>query len=171
MKFKILLFSLALFVVHFAAKSQTTLKIGHVNVQEIVQMHPDIDSIHAQLEQETKDMEEVYADMVAEQQRKMDAFEKENAGYSDAMKKAKQDELLELSQKIQNYNQSAQQRIRQRNMQLIQPVYEEVNAAIADIANQEGLTYVLDVSTGTVAFIAEDALDITPMVKEHLGIK
>jgi len=171
MKIKILLFSLAVILFSYGAKSQSTLKIGHVNVQELVQTHPDIDSIHAVLQQETKDMEDVYAEMQAEQQRKMDAFEKESATYSEFMKNAKQQELLELSQKIQSYNQNAQQIIRQRNMQLIQPVYEEVNSAIADISKEQGLTYVLDVSSGTVAFIADNALDITPLVKERLGYK
>lgn len=171
MKIKILLFSLAVILFSYGAKSQSTLKIGHVNVQELVQTHPDIDSIHAVLQQETKDMEDVYAEMQAEQQRKMDAFEKESATYSEFMKNAKQQELLELSQKIQSYNQNAQQIIRQRNMQLIQPVYEEVNSAIADISKEQGLTYVLDVSSGTVAFIGANALDITPLVKARLGYK
>lgn len=171
MKIKILLFSLAVILLSYGARSQSTLKIGHVNVQELVQTHPDIDSIHAVVEQEAKDMEEVYAEMQAEQQRKMDAFEKESATYSEFMKNAKQQELLELSQKIQSYNQNAQQIIRQRNMQLIQPVYEEVNLAVAEISKEQGLTYVLDISSGTVAFIAADALNITPLVKERLGYK
>lgn len=168
MTIRILLIALFLFFGLNAAQAQTTLKIGHVNVQELVQTHPDVDSIHAVLEQETKDMEEVYAGMLQEQQTKMDAFEKESATYSEVMKKAKQQELLELSQKIQNYNQNAQQQIRQRNMQLIQPVYQQVTAAINDVSKEKGLTYVLDVSAGNVAYVSSDATDITPLVKKRL---
>ncbi len=171
MKIQILLIITALFLFGLNAKSQSILKIGHVKVQELVQMHPDIDSIHSVLAQETKDMEDVYAEMQTEQQRKMEIFEKENATYSDFMRKAKQEELLELSQKIQSYNQNAQQIIRQRNMQLIQPIYEEVNSTIADISREQGLTYALDTSSGNIAFIADEALDITPLVKARLGIQ
>lgn len=171
MKIRILLIVFTVSFFSLAAKSQTTLKIGHVNVQELVQTHPDLDSIHALLDKEKQDMEEVYAEMLSEQQRKMDNFEKESAGYSEFMKKSKQDDLLALSQKIQSYNQNAQQILRQRNMELIQPIYEEVNKTIEEISEAQGLTYVLDISTGSVAYISKNALDITPMVKEKLGKK
>ncbi len=168
MNFRLLLFSLFIFAGIYTSKAQSNIKIGHVNVQELVQSHPGLDSLQAVLEQETKDMEEVYADMLQEQQTKMDAFDKESAGYSEAMKKAKQDELLQLSQKIQNYNQTAQQQLRQRNMQLVQPIYEKVTEAINAVSKEKGLTYVLDISTGLVAYIAPDAIDITPLVKQNL---
>ena len=149
-------------------QAQTTLKIAHVNVQELVQTHPMLDSIHGVLEQETKDMEQIYSDMLTEQQTKMDAFEKESAGYSELMKKSKQEELLALAQKVQNYNQTAQQTLRQRNMELIQPVYQDVTAAISEVAKEKSITYVLDVSTGAVAYMAADAQDITELVREKL---
>ena len=171
MKIRILLIVFAISFFSLSAKSQTTLKIGHVNVQELVQTHPDVDSIQAVLAQEKKDMEEVYADMLGEQQRKMDAFDKESATYSDIMRQSKQEELLALSQKIQNYNQNAQQVLRQRNMELVQPIYEEVNKTIEEVSEAQGLTYVLDISAGSVAYISKNALDITSMVKEKLGIK
>ena len=169
MKIKILLVLFSFFLLGMGVSvAQTTQKIGHVNVQELVQSHPALDSLQAILEQETKDMEEVYADMLEDQQAKMDVFDKESAGYSEVMKKAKQDELLQLSQKIQNYNQTAQQQLRQRNMQLIQPIYENVTEAIKAVSKEKGLTYVLDISNGMVAYIAPDAIDITPLVKERL---
>lgn len=147
-------------------QAQTTLKVAHVNVQELVQTHPLLDSIQGVLDQEAKDMEQIYADMLEEQQTKMDVFEKESAGYSELMKKTKQEELLALAQKIQNYNQTAQQTLRQRNMELIQPVYQNVSAAINDVAKENKITYVLDVSTGTVAYMAPDAQDITELVRQ-----
>ncbi|MCE4563862.1 OmpH family outer membrane protein [Maribellus sp. CM-23] len=147
-------------------QAQTTLKVAHVNVQELVQTHPLLDSIQGVLDQEAKDMEQIYADMLEEQQTKMDVFEKESAGYSELMKKTKQEELLALAQKIQNYNQTAQQTLRQRNMELIQPVYQNVSAAINEVGKANKITYVLDVSTGAVAYMAPDAQDITELVRQ-----
>jgi outer membrane protein len=168
MKVRILL----VFVLFLAGNSllaQSTLKIGHVNVQELVQKHPDTDSIYVVIEQEAKDMEDVYSDMLKEQQLKMETFEAESAGYSDFKKKAKQDELLALSQKIQNFNQTAQQQIRQRNIKLLQPVYDEVNAAIKKVAGENKFTYVLDISAGNIAYISPDSEDITARVLEELN--
>lgn len=168
MKFKILLFTAILFTAILGLNAQTTLKIGHVNIQDLVQKHPDMDSIRVLVQQETKDMEEVYAEMLAEHESKLKKFEEESAGYSDFVKETKQTELMELVQKIQNYNQSAEQQLQQRNRELIQPVYAEINQEIANISGYEKFTYVLDVSTGTVAYISPESEDITARVLEAL---
>lgn len=171
MRFKILLFSALLFSTLCGLHAQTTLKIGHVNIQDLVQKHPDMDSIRTIVEQETKDMEEVYSEMLAEHKTKLDKFEAENAGYSDFVKEAKQTELVELVQKIQNYNQSAEQQLQQRNRELIQPVYAEINQEISNVAGSEKFSYILDISTGAVAYIAPESEDITTKVLEKLQKK
>ena len=171
MQLRILVLCIVLTGVNLSLKAQTVLKIGHVNVQELVENHPDTDSIHAVLEQEAKDMEEVYAEMLEEQQEKLDAFEAESSGYSDFVKKTKQDELLQLSQKIEAFNQNADQQLRQRNMALLQPVYNEINQAIKEVSRENNFTYVLDVSAGTVAYISPDSEDITSLVLERIRSK
>lgn len=171
MKAKNLLFLGILFITTLGLKAQTSLKIGHVNVQELVQKHPSMDSIKTLLENDSKDMEEIYSEMLSEHESKLKAFEAENATYSDFVKQAKQTELMELAQKIQNYNQSAQQHMQQRNAELVQPIYKDINQEIANIAGYEKFSYILDVSTGAVAYIAPESEDITSKVFEKLTVK
>lgn len=171
MQLRILVLFSVLLGVNLSLKSQPVLKIGHVNIQELVENHPDTDSIHAVLEQEAKDMEDVYAGMLEERQQKLDAFEAESAGYSEFVKKTKQDELLQLSRKIEAFNQNADQQLRQRNMALLQPVYNEINAAIKEVSSENDFTYVLDISSGTVAYISPDSEDITARVLDKLRSK
>lgn len=171
MKIRVLLIGIFLFFWISAINAQTTLKIGHVNVQELVQKHPATDSIHGVIEQEAKDMEEVFAEMLEEQETKLNQFEAENEGYSDFVRKTKQDELLELSQKIETFNQTAQQQLRQRNIELLQPVYDEVNEAIKSISSENKFTYVLDISAGVVAYLSPDSQDITARVLERIQDK
>lgn len=166
MKIRVILIGMFLFCGIDLINAQTTLKIGHVNVQELVQKHPATDSIQAVIEQEAKDMEEVFAEMLEEQETKLNQFEAENEGYSDFVRKTKQDELLELSQKIETFNQTAQQQLRQRNINLLQPVYDEVNEAIKSISSENNFTYVLDISSGVVAYLSPDSQDITARVLE-----
>jgi outer membrane protein len=168
MKIRILLIVILILSVVGFLQAQTTLKIGHVNVQELVQKHPDTDSIHAVIQQEAKDMEEVFAEMLEEQKTKLDAFEQESAGYSDFVKKTKQEELLALSQKIETFNQTAQQQLRQRNIEMLQPVYDQVNEAIKRVAKENRFTYVLDVSAGVIAYLSPDSEDITARVLEEI---
>lgn len=168
MKIKhLLIFTINLFL-GFSIHAQNQLKIGHVHIQELVQKHPDMDSLRAIVEQETKDMETVYSEMLKEHESKLKTFEAENEGYSEFIKTTKQNEIIELAQKIQAYNQTAQQQLQQRNMVLIRPVYEEVNQEINDIATENDFTYILDVSNGAVAYISPTSEDITPLVLKAL---
>lgn len=168
MKFKILLTPLLLLFAFVQLQAQSSLKIGHVNVQDLVQKHPHMDSIRAVVAQESQDMQEIYDEMLAEHESKLKTFEEESAGYSELMKETRQSEIIELAQKIQNYNQSAQQQMQQRNRSLIQPVYEEINREIANIAGYDKFTYILDVSNGSVAYISPESEDITARVLEAL---
>ena len=160
-------FLLPLFVILLAAataNAQQTLKIGHVNIQELVQKHPLIDSIQTIIAQESKDMQEIYEEMIAEHEAAIEKFEAESDTYSDFVKQTRQNEILEQSQKIQTYNQTAQQQLQNRNMELIQPIYKEINQEISNIAGAQNFTYVLDVSAGNVAYISPNSEDLTPLV-------
>lgn len=171
MKAKTLLLLVLTILVSSTAMAQNAVKIGHVNVQELVQKHPSMDSIKTILENESKDMEEIYTEMLGEHETKLKTFEAESSGYSDFVKQAKQTELIELAQKIQNYNQTAQQHMQKRNTELVQPVYQNINQEISNVAGYGKFSYILDISAGGVAYIAPDSEDITPKVLERLAAK
>lgn len=168
MKFKLYLIPLFIFTT-IVATAQQTLKIGHVNVQELAGKHPSMDSIRAVVEQETADMQQIYEEMIAEHESKLKTFEEESAGYSEFVRTTKQNELIELAQKVQNYNQVAQLQLQQRNRDLIRPVYEDINQEITNIAGANNFSYILDISTGCAAYISPESEDITPLVLEAIG--
>lgn len=170
MKLKQLLFiSLFLFITPLL-KAQANLKIGHVNIQELVQKHPAADSISKVLETETKEMESLYNEMIVEHESKRILFEKEKSGYSEFVYNSKENELIEMAQKIQEFSKNAQMQLQNRNMELLQPIYQQINTAIKRIADKELFTYVLDLSNGAVAYVSTDSQDLNPSVMERLGI-
>lgn len=152
-------------------QAQSTLKIGHVNIQEIVQKHPSTDSIRKVLETETKEMENLYNEMLTEHETKLGVFEKEKAGYTDFVRNSKEKELIEMAQKIQEYNQTAQQQLQKRNMELLKPVYDQINSLISDISVKNSFTYILDLGSGAVAYVAPTSENITSLVLEKLKSK
>lgn len=171
MNFKHLLLILPCILAVTVSNAQTTLKIGHVNIQELVQKHPVTDSIAKVIDKEADDLESVYSEMLAEHDKKRNAFEEESANYSDFVRKEKEKELIELAQKIQTFNQSAQKQLQQRNMELLRPIYNQINNEISNIAGLNNFTYVLDVSNGSVAYISPESEDITPLVVAELTVK
>ena len=164
MKIKFLLATAVILCGAAVANAQNPLKIGHVNIQELVQKHPMLDSLQTVIEKESKDMQEIYEEMIAEHEAAIEKFEAESDTYSDFVKQTKQNDILEQSQKIQNYSQSAQQQLQNRNMALLQPIYKQINQEISNIAGAQNFTYVLDVSAGNVAYISPKSEDLTPLV-------
>jgi len=161
----ITLFSTSIFV-----SAQENLKIGHVNIPEIMQQLPETDSLKTVLENETKDMEKMYEEMITEHEASIKEYEQKKASYSEFVKNEKEKSLMEMANKIQQFNQNANQQLQQRNMELLQPVYQKINAAIEKIALSNHFTYILDLSNGAVAFYSPNSENINPLVLKELNI-
>ena len=87
------------------------------------------------------------------------------------MLEAKQRELLEIQQRLEQFNQTAQQEYQQMQQIFLSPVFQKANAAIAKVAKDNGFTYIFDLSAGGVIFFDEKvSVNILPMTKNELGI-
>lgn len=146
------------------AFSQETLKIGHVNIPELVQQMPETDSIQAVLNKEAKEMEAMYSEMLGEHEKNVQKFENESSSYSEFVRKTKEAELMESAGKIQQFHQNATQQLQKRNVELLQPVYQKINEAISQVAGRDNFTYILDLGNGAVVFHAEHSQDLNPLV-------
>ncbi|MCX5753959.1 MAG: OmpH family outer membrane protein, partial [Candidatus Krumholzibacteria bacterium] len=78
-----------------------------------------------------------------------------------------------FDRKLQEYNQYMTDvfgddgQAAKRNKELTQPIVEKINAVIAQIAEAEGYTLILDAAQGNIVF-AKKALDLTTRVMEEL---
>ena len=75
-----------------------------------------------------------------------------------------------MDQRIQTYQQSAQQRLQDKEKELLQPIIDRAKQAISDVAKENGYTYVFDTSAGALLY-QQDSDDILPLVKKKLGLK
>lgn len=61
--------------------------------------------------------------------------------------------------------------MQQRNLELIQPIYDKIHKAINKVATEKGFTYILDISKGSVVFTSKNSQNINPLVLHELGIE
>lgn len=151
--------------------AQDQLKIGHVNVIEIVSAMPESDSAQLLLEKDTKELEVMLENMQVELNNLENDYETKQENYSELIKKTKESEIMEMREKIYNFQQNANQQLQQRNYELLQPIYEKVQKAIDNIATRGGFTYILDISKGSVVFTAPDSKNINSLVLDELGVE
>ena len=75
-----------------------------------------------------------------------------------------------MQQRIQQFEQMAQQDLQQQQQTLIQPVLEKANNAIKEVAEENGFVYIFDISRGNPVYFSEKSIDIQPLVRTKLGI-
>jgi outer membrane protein len=163
-KLMIILLGAGLISISSTSFSQTTLKIGHVDIAEILAVLPERDSAAAVIEKETKEIQSTYDDMTAVYNKMLDDYEKGQATYSEPVKKNKESELLDKEKRLQEFEQNASANLQKRNSELIQPILNKILKAVDKVAAENGFTYILDVSKGSVVYTSKDSQNINQLV-------
>jgi outer membrane protein len=144
--------------------SQSQLKIGHVDVMKILSELPERDSAQVVMDKETKEIEASFEEMQVIYNKLVDDYTKGLSTYSELVKKAKEDEILDKQKRLQEFEQNATATLQKRNTELLQPIYEKIIKTIEKVGTQNGFTYILDVSKGSIAFTSKDSQNIDPLV-------
>jgi outer membrane protein len=144
--------------------SQSQLKIGHVDIMKILSELPERDSAQVVLDNETKEFESTFEEMQVIYNKLVDDYTNGQSTYSALVKKTKEDEILDKQKRIQEFEQDATRTLQTRNAELLQPIYDKIILTIEKVATQNGFTYILDVSKGSVAYTSKDSQNIDPLV-------
>ena len=142
-------------------------KIAHIQLDSLITIMPETKQAQEVAQGYLKDLEKQVASMKAEFDGKYQDYVTNEAGYSDLVKKTKQEELQALNQRIEDFRPQAQQDYQKKSGDLSKPIYEKAKKAVDMVARENGFKYVLDTSTGIVLF-HEPSDDIFALVKKKL---
>jgi outer membrane protein len=144
-------------------------KFGHINAQEILSLMPEYIAAGAELEIFQKGLEAQLGSMTAEYQQGVQEYQANEAIYTDLVKQDKVAEITGLEQRIQTFQQSAQQSIQAKEKELVGSVFEKANKAIEEVAAEGNYTYIFDRSNGTILY-AKESENVIDLVKKKLGL-
>ncbi len=171
MKNSVKLFAVALLAMVCSAASAQTFKFGHINLQELTLLTPDYDSAMVKLNAYGKSLEEEIQTAQTELQAKYASYQKNLNTWTAAILEQKQREINEMTQRVQEFQQTAETDFRNMQQTLMRPVIEKVNATITKIGKEQGFTYVFDVSTGAIPYFNTDqSTDLMSVLKKALSI-
>ncbi len=159
-----------LFVGITATVSAQTPKFGHVDLQALIQIMPERAKAETEFNKFQGDLEEIFGEMQKDLQTKMSEFEKLGADASEIKKNAKVAEIQDMQQRIQNYQQTANAQLQQKQTELLKPVFDKAEKAIEEVAKEKGLMYVFDTGSKVVLYKSNESMDVLPLVKTKLGI-
>jgi outer membrane protein len=148
------------------------LKFGHINSDELIQGMPEYDSATVKLEKYRKELLNALELMSVELNTKNDAYQKESKTLSDIVKQTKEQELIDMQKRIQDFQNNAQTQLQNKQSEVFQPIYAKVDKAIKDVGKENGFLYVFDVAKGSLLYFDEaKSINIMPLVKTKLGLK
>ncbi len=147
-------------------------KFGHINSDELIQSMPEYDSATVKLEKFRKELVNALELMQVEWNNKSDSYQKESKNLSDIVKQTKEQELMDIQKRIQDFQTNAQTQLQSKQTEVFQPIYSKVDKAIKDIGKENGFLYVFDVAKGALLYFDETkSTNVMPLVKTKLGLK
>ena len=155
-------------VILFNNNASAQNKIGYISLDELIGVMPEAEKADAELKEYQASLAQQGQDMMKELGDKDSLFVKDSVKLSPSMKEIKRNELIALYQKVQGWNQTAQDMYQQKAQEKITPLKEKAMATIKDVAKENGYAYVLDANT---VMVGPPGDDLIGLVKKKLGIK
>ncbi len=143
-------------------------KVAHIDVQALMTSMPEMKTAQDQMKKIQETYDKDYKNMVTEYQTKLQKYEQESATAGDALNETRTKEMQDMGNRIQQFQQTAQKELGQKEMDLIKPIMEKTQKAIQKVAKAKGVNYVLDATTGSGVLFAE-GIDLLADVKKELG--
>lgn len=158
----------AFFVLAFS--SAQAQKFGHIDSGALLDLMPEVKSADSILTKYQKSLEDSYNNMITEYQTKLADFQKKEKTMQEFEKELKQQELLDLQNRISNFQDSAQDKLQAKKQEVYAPILKKAEDAVKAVAKENGYAYVFDTSVGAVIY-AQDSDNIMPLVKKKLNLK
>ena len=145
--------------------------VAHINTTEILTSMPETIKAEQELVAYRQELENQINSMGEEYLKKVQEYEAAQDSLSDLMKTTKQNEILDMQNRIQMFQENAEKELVNKQVALYTPIREKLQKAIRAVTLEQGYTYMMDISSGAIVYIGDDAIDATPLVKKRLGLK
>ncbi|MAO33136.1 MAG: hypothetical protein CMD14_01830 [Flavobacteriales bacterium] len=144
-------------------------KFGYIDSQELLQLMPERKTAETEVQNFAKSLEAQLGSMTAEYQQSLQEYQANEATYTDLVKQDKEAEIIGLQERIQTFQQNAQQSLQEKEQKVLEPIFAKARKAIEDVAEEGGYTYIFDKSQGTILY-AKDSENILGLVKKKLKL-
>jgi outer membrane protein len=152
-----------------STQAQTTGKIGTINLAELIPNMPEYKKADTAMNDFNSALNQQYQDMVTEYQEQTTLLgSKDTAKYTPAQLELKRKGAQDLLQKLQGWQQTAQQMQQQKNQELLAPIQKKAMEAINAVAKENGYVWIISKDQ---LLVSPPTDDILPLVKKKLGLK
>jgi outer membrane protein len=165
------IFFLFLFVTNITAYGQV--KIGYMNSQEVLSQMPERSDVEQKLNSFVQQKRQELQQRTAAFQDSLATFQQNQGNLSEAQANQQEQQIAQMEASLQQFQQSLQQQIQQQRAQLLEPLYEKMDQAIAAVAESKDLDFVINEATSTgenvIYYSESQELNITEEVLQQIN--
>ena len=144
-------------------------KLGRIDTNDIIVSMPEMKELQTNMEAFAKDLNDNLETIQVEFNTKFQEYQKNADKLSDSIKQLKEKELDDISNRIQQFEQIAQQDIQKEQQKMMSPIYEKVKTTINEVAKAGGYSVILPGSA--LIYVDETTVtDISKDVATKLGV-
>ncbi|MDE2644895.1 MAG: OmpH family outer membrane protein [Bacteroidota bacterium] len=172
-------FLFAVLFLGFATASQAqqlpALRIGYTDHEVLISNMPQTRTIQEELQAELESGQRILQSMQEDLAGKVERYQTQRALLSEERRQEREQELISLEEELRSKAAELEQELVQRELDLMGPIYQQVDTAIQTIAAEKNLDLVLRTQAGPaqpiLLYVNEDRItDITLEVARELGI-
>ena len=150
-----------------ASAVQAQMKFGYIDTQRIFASYQKAIDAQKRLEEERASMLRELQQMEEEIRTSQQALEQQSLLLSEEKKRQKEQEIQDMIMRYQRATQEKDQEFAKRQTEILKPVYDDINAAIRKIGDDEGYDFILDASA---LLDVKEQYDLTDKVLKALGV-
>lgn len=155
----------------FAASAQTAkpIKLGHLDVQKLMAVMPEAKKAEETLNAKRADIQKELQSMYENHQKLVQEYQANAKTYTDLTRANKEQEIQGLTERIQKFQELADQQLQETYNTLMGEIMEKIQKATQEVGKENGFTYIF--TQNALMFAADNSEDVLPLVKRKLGIQ
>ncbi len=155
----------------FYASAQQV-KIGFTNTDYIISQMPDAKQIDSDIRAYEKQLSSKLQLQAQGLQQQIQQFQQEAQSMTEDARNNRAKELEEMRNQLQQDQVEAEASLQRKQVELLQPVFDKIQAAIDKVAEANGYKYVFSSDAGNMPILlhAPDEDNISDLVLKELGI-
>lgn len=154
------------FIFSFQLLAQS--KVGTIDVEYILSKMPELVQVGVDVKTYSDELDNLLQVKYTKYQVLINVYQENETGYTDADKKTKQDEIIDLENEMQQFQQNSSTLIQIRQNELLRPLYMKIREALNVVSNEEKFTQVFTVDN-TIVYL-DTNFDITNTVMKKIGL-
>ncbi len=160
------LITMGIFGSSFSVDAQ--IKIGYISADEIIGLMPEAAKVDTALNQYQQSLYQNAQDKQNAFNAAVAKFYKDSTTMNPSLKEVKRTELQKQVQELSGAEQQIQQQFEQKRQELALPLQRKLQAAIQEVAKENGYTYVLP---REALLVMPPGDDLASLVRKKLNIK